>query len=805
MQGDRGMKVTAKDLTIEEKVALVKGVSFFRTAGVESRGVKGLLCLDGGTGLNFEQLFGDFCSTSDEMEKYFGSKTLQTVIANYYTPDKLQDEELELHQWITEKLELQCTQNVFSPGCFPPGILLGATWNPETVHHVAVALGREAAAYGIDLLLGTPYVNLMRDPLSGRLFEGYGEDPYLMTVLAPEVVKGVQEQGVAANVKHFAANNQETFRVGLNEIISKRALHELYFPAFKACVKAGVATVMSAYNQINGVPCTENHWLLYDLLRDAWGFDGTVLSDWGAVRHLEAAVAAGNDIAMPGPMSGDAMFHAIENGTLSEEELNTAVDHVLSLIETCKQLKEHAGAEEQEEWKESGEQKVLKGQKALEQQFIIEESNKAAYDAVVEGAVLLKNENNIFPIKGDVALFGVGAKAFYDCGTGSAGITTDRTSSLYEELKKKKGADHVTYEEVTAQTETLLVVGRRLGMEGNDRPNLYLPEEEQKKILEVIALGKKLGKKVGVILNVCGPMDCSAFEREVDGILCVFLPGMQGGAATAALLTGEENPSGKLTVTFPKRYEDTPTYINFPGDGYQTIYGEDIFVGYRYYDTKKIEVLYPFGHGLSYTTFVYGNPEVEARSFSKQITISVDVTNAGERYGKEVVMLFVHDVRSTLRKPQKELKAFEKIGLEPGETKKVTFTVTKEMLASYDTDLERWEAEEGYYDLMIAKSAVDIVGRERVYGEWTSAYSYSLDTPIKVLYEEEKTHEIIFAVFQKYGLDVGSLEDTYQYNSHTPIRSVINTAVQRWGGKPVETESAVLEEITSELAKVQKI
>ena len=273
--------------------------------------------------------------------------------------------------------------------------------------------------------------------------------------------------------------------------------------------------------------------------------------------------------------------------------------------------------------------------------------------------------------------------------------TTNRTTSLLEELRGLKGDEHVTFEEVTPRTGTVLVVGRKQGMEGNDHSDMFMPKEEEEKILEVVAAAKKQGKKVGVILNVCGPVDCSAFEELVDGIFCVFLPGMQGAKALADLLTGRENPSGRLTVTFPKRYEDTPTYLNFPGDGYHTIYGEDIFVGYRYYDTKKIKTQYPFGHGLSYTKFSYGPLQVDADVFEEEITCSVEVTNTGSYAGKEVVMLFVADKKSTLRKPQKELKGFRKIFLAPGETKKVSFIITKEMLASYDMNLERWEAEEG--------------------------------------------------------------------------------------------------------------
>lgn len=772
--------ITAKNLTLEEKISLVKGLSFFHMAPVESKGLEGIFCLDGGTGINFEQLFGDFCSTDKEMRKYFGSKILQNVIAHYYEPEKLSEEECILHDWITERLKMQCKGEVFAPGCFPTGLLMGATWNPEIVYDVAEALGKEASAYGIDLLLGTPYVNIARDPLSGRLFEGYGEDPYLMTILAPEMVKGVQAQGVAANVKHFAANNQESFRVGIDEIITKRALYELYLPAFKACVEAGAATVMSAYNRINGVPCTENHWLLTELLRDTWGFDGVVVSDWGAVKNLDLAVAAGNDIAMPGPMDGSALREALENGTLSEEQLDSAVDHVLAFMVRCQ------------------------NNRVKKATSVLCDSDKAAYQAALEGIVLLKNENNVFPLTGDVALFGEGAKQFYDCGTGSAGITTNRNTSLLTELRTAKGNEHVLFEEIVPQTETVLIVVRKQGMEGNDNPDMFLPKEEEEMLLATVKTAKKHGKKVGVVLNVCGPIDCSSFVDLVDGIFCVFLPGMQGAKALADLLTGKENPSGRLTVTFPKRYEDTPTYLNFPGDGYHTIYGEDIFLGYRYYDTKKIATRYPFGHGLSYSSFTYSDLRVDSEVFTDKITCSVDVTNKGKYAGKEVVMLFVADKKSTLRKPSKELKGFKKIYLVPGETQTVQFNLTKEMFASYDMDLDRWEAEEGFYELMIARSAEDIICSKTVYGAWESAYSYSRKTSVKVLHDVTSTWDLLYMLFEKYHLDIGRLEDVYQYTSYTPVEDVIRTACRKNTELSPDSADRILDELESELGRIRK-
>ena len=344
LQGkERSMEIYKEKISAEQKASLVNGAGFFRSMAIAEANVPEICFLDGGTGLNFEQLFGDLCmyygkkiSTGDA----FGSRMLQRVITNYYEPEALDDEEKELREWITEKLAERCHCQVFSPGCYPAGIMMGATWNPKVVYDMACALGKEAKAYGVNVLLGTPYVNIIRDPRNGRAFEGYSEDPFLMTVLAPEMVRGVQEQGVAANVKHFAANNQESFRVGVDETISRRALEEIYFPAFKACVDAKAATVMSAYNAINGVPCTENAWLLTDVLRKEWGFDGMVISDWGAVYHPVEAIKAGNNLAMPGPIDPTPILEGLKNQTLKEAELEESVDRILDFTKKwCESVK----------------------------------------------------------------------------------------------------------------------------------------------------------------------------------------------------------------------------------------------------------------------------------------------------------------------------------------------------------------------------------------------------------------------------------------------------------------------------------
>lgn len=798
----KNYKKKIKNMTLEEKASLVRGETPFGTRSLPAHGIQKMLFLDGGTGMNFEQLFGEFAARG-EMETnntggMTGSLALKHVIDYYYEPDCLTEPEKKIREWISERL-YEIAGDDYVPGCFPPGILLGATWNPQIVGKIGEALGMEARHFGVNLLLGSPYVNLMRDPLNGRLFESYGEDPCLMKTLAPEIVKGVQKYGVAANVKHFAANNQETYRVGVDETISRRALEELYLPSFRACVEAGAATVMSAYNAINGVACTDNYWLLTELLREQWGFDGMVISDWGAVYHPGEAVAAGNDVAMPGPLSGEPVVEAVKNGVLTEEALDRSVERILRFYDTW-------GPETQKGYTKAS----------------ASETDRAAYEAVLEGAVMLKNDNDIFPLKGNVLLAGKGALRFYDCGTGSAGITTNRTGSLYEELKKRMGEDRVDFvrlqdsfmedqirgtydgkaEEIAdgeMQTvkgtditdgeiyksdihmqidcaDTVLIVVRQLGMEGNDRKNLKLPHTELTMLRRTLLLAKNRGKKTGVILNVCGPVDVSDFIGQTDGIFCVFLPGMKGAEALSDLLTGRENPSGKLSVTFPKRYEDTPTYLNFPGDGRQVIYGEDIFVGYRYYDTKKIEPMFPFGYGLSYTRFAYSNMRVSAEEFSDMVTVSLDVTNTGDTAGKEVVELYVHDLKSTLRRPQKELIAFDKVYVKAGETKEVCFTVTKEMLASYDTELGRWEAEEGYFDLIAAASAMDIRLVKRVYGKWKSAYSYSLDSSFKALYEHPEIQPMLFSLFEELKLDRGILYSNYEYTPFKTLRQILEEA-----------------------------
>jgi beta-glucosidase len=822
------IKTILEQMTIEEKADMVCGASNFCTADASRYGVPAIRMLDGGTGINYEQLIADLIlswrtNPRDEEEawlmKDFSATEERNVIFDYFRPDKLTEKETKVWKKVREYLKEQFIKNttnndttlafvemagdaaadIMSPACFPCGMMLGATFNPDVVNQTGHALGREARAYGVSMLLGTPNINIHRDPLGGRLFEGFSEDPCLVAKLAPEYVKGVQAEGVAANIKHFAANNQEKNRQGINETISERALQEIYFPGFRACVEqAQPATVMAAYNKINGTACTANEWLLDGILRKYWGFEGMVVSDWGAVYDPIAALKAGNDLNMPGITADpEKVVQAVEAGELIEEELDRNVARVLELMDTY-------GSPECYD---------------MSAQYIMDMSKQSAYKAACEGIVLLKNENGIFPIRSKgkagndsvfetvsdeevmsgVVLCGSGAIRLYDCGTGSAGITTDKDSSIYEGLIQNGVEVSIGIPAVgkRAGISTYICVARIPGMEGNDRKNMKLSAEDAQILNQMLDLKRENPLvKLGLILNVSGPVDLALWEHELDGIFCMFLPGMEGGHAMADILTGRVNPSGKLPLTFPKKHKDTPTYLNFPGDGYQVNYGEGIYVGYRYYDKKMVEPLYPFGHGLSYSHFEISNERAIADSvpvelvypdgkvdnkkmpvLTDSLRIAVDVINQGpEEFseGMEVVQLYISDPYATISKPVKELKAFKKIRLAYGEREKVTFTLTKEDFASFDSDLHQWVAEEGIYNILIGNSSRNIVCSMPVYLDAKTEYSYSLQTPIKVLYENTVTREHMNHLWFRLGLDPADIDNKYEYEPHTRLINLVH-------------------------------
>ena len=668
-------------MPLEDKARLICGRSPFSVGGMDEIPV--LYMQDGGTGINYEQLFQD--RQNGEADGFSAEEAFR-VIRLFYHTDELTDREKTLREKIFHRLA-EIKGNITSaPGCYPPGILLGATWNPEIVRKTGNALGMEAKAYNIGVLLGTPNCNLLRDPRNGRFFEGYSEDPCLAKMLAPQMCKGVEEAGVASNAKHFACNNLEINRVGIDEKISERALYELYLPAFKECSKTA-STFMSAYVSINGTRCTENRRLLTDLLRDSWGFDGLVVTDWGACTGKAGdSLAAGNDLFMPGPWDHEDIVLAVKEGRVSEERLNEACRRLLKLIE------KHANARLPDD---------------LTDEDYVSEGRRAAYEAAAEGIVMLINKDGTFPLKegSSVVFFGAEHGRFRDYGTGSAQVFTDRTTALSEELSKIPGFEDVAFDDYEAyQNGSLAVVVETFdSREGTDRTDLKLSGETCA-ILDKLIQNRGNGK-VCLILNTPGPVELGSYKDELDGLFAVFYPGMEGGRAMAGILTGKVNPSGHLPVTFPERLEDVPSFLCYP-DSFSCVYGEGIYAGYRGYQKRKVKPLFPFGYGLTYSEFVI--EDVKTSVEDGKVVSRITVKNVSERPGKITLQLYSHKVCPDVPRPENELRAFGKYALEAGEEKTVTIVFDIDELRYYDADHKAFLLEEGAYEIRLGFDCEDL-------------------------------------------------------------------------------------------------
>ncbi len=745
LEKESSIPVLLQEMTPEEKVDLLVGKSFFRSQEFPKYGIPSVLYLDGATGVNLMQYVGELVGASlstntDEKKEDSGSDSnnesgaafmgMVGLVTNHEPlPQDMPEEQKAMIEKIRALVDSVRPQGE-EPGCFPPGMLLGATWEPSVVYEIGEAVSREAMAYGVDILLGTPNTNIHRDPRNGRVFESFSEDPYLSNKMAPEFSKGVQDQGMVADVKHFAANNQETLRQGINEIISERAMREIYLPGFEAAVKeGGVGTVMSAYNSINGLPCAQNHWLLTEVLKNEWGFDGQVVSDWGAVYDQVDAVLAGNDMDMPGPRGKKVLYEAVADGRIPMERLDDAVTRMLKMI--------------------------LKTPTFCGRTYTTidnEQSRKAAYRAAAEGITLLKNQA-LLPLSKEskVALIGHLSERFMESGSGSAQVDTRKFTSLVQEVKRK--TSKAVYGQIDADTEVVIITAGASGQEGSDRPAMDLDVDDKNMVLHAIRQAKACNAKVVLLLNVAGPVDMREYIDDVDALLCLFFPGMQGAKATADILFGDSNPSGKLPLTFPKKYQDCPTSFNFPGEFGQVVYGEDIFVGYRYYDYKEIAPLYPFGYGLSYTSFALSDLTVSSKEYAyenaKPLMITVTVTNTGKVQGKEVVQVYIKDEKSTLRKPVKELKGFAKVELQPGEKKQVTIPLGERAFSSYDTALYQWTTEPGVYEIQVGNSSDNITLDARILVTGKNPYGYSLRSSIGFMAQSQEAMAVLEEVLGK--------------------------------------------------------
>lgn len=634
---------------------------------------------------------------------------------------------------------------------FPTGMSIACSWDVDLAGNIGEAIGNEALEYGSDVQLA-PAINIMRNPLCGRNYEYYSEDPWLTGKIAAAYIEGVQKNGVAASVKHFAANNNETNRMEIDAEVSQRALREIYLRAFEIAVKeAKPATVMSSYNKLNGVYTSANYELLTTVLRDEWGFNGTVMTDWfggyagykafrGEYRSVTLQqIQAGNDLLMPGitPQKAE-LLAGIQSGKLRMEDVDTALRRILTLLFRSPRMNRYTYSDAPN----------------------LKAHAEVARRASTDGMVLLKNDGGTLPLAADVrkpVLFGSGSYNFIAGGTGSGFVHTAYSVSLMEgmqqagfpeddelcklylpfldrervrldnEAKKYANPPAFTPAEMPlkkkiiqkkAETEdvAIITIGRNTGEFFDWKPvkgEYYLSDAEQELIDNVSAAFHAKGKKVVVVLNIGNVIETASWQDKADAILVAWLGGQEGGNSVVDILTGKVSPSGKLAMTFPARYEDIPFAGEFPGlteAEPQTVrYKEGVYVGYRYFDSFGVKPAFAFGHGLSYTTFEYSNVQVSHPEFDRELFVSVDIRNTGERAGREVVQLYLGAPDNLLDKPVRELKGFAKTRLlQPGEVQRITFRLTPRELSSFRSDLSAWVADEGSYTVELAAASDDI-------------------------------------------------------------------------------------------------
>ncbi len=630
---------------------------------------------------------------------------------------------------------------------WPVGTLLASTWDTALVKKVGVAFGNEVKEYGIDVLLA-PALNIHRNPLGGRNFEYYSEDPVVAGYITAAIVNGIESNGVGTSIKHFAGNNQETNRNSVNTIVSERALREIYLKGFEIAVKKSQPwTVMSSYNYINGTYTSESHDLLTNILRKEWGFKGLVMTDWFGGKDPVAQMKAGNDLLMPGTtLQTKTIVDAVKNGSLDEKILNENSERVLQLVL---------------------ESPAYKGYKNSDKPDLVQHA-KLSRAAASEGMILLKNNNKALPLTSakTVAVFGNTSYDIIAGGTGSGDVNKAYSVSLlqgfananyivekdlknvYEtyiaDAKAKRPKPKFFFElvppipeqplaaellnkEANNSDAAIITIGRNAG-EGADRQvdnDFNLSPVEKDLIKTVSDAFHAKGKKVIVVLNIGGVIEVNSWRDFPDAILLAWQPGMEAGNAIADILSGKVNPSGKLATTFPVVYNDVPSAKNFPGRELnpdpkrksnffggvpsEVIYEEGIYVGYRYYNTFNVKTAYEFGYGLSYTNFKYSNLKLSSADFSGKLTASVTVTNTGKVAGKEVVQLYISAPGKVADKPSEELKSFAKTNLlKAGESQTITFTVNAADLASYDTKAASWITEAGKYIIKVGASSSDI-------------------------------------------------------------------------------------------------
>ena len=657
----KDIKNIISQMTLEEKASLCSGKNFWFLKDIERLGVPSIMVTDGPHGLRKQAGDAD-------------------------------------HVGLNESVPATC---------FPTASALAATWNRDLIFQVGQALGEECRQEKVAVILG-PGVNIKRSPLCGRNFEYFSEDPYLTGEIAKSHINGVQSQGVGTSMKHYAVNNQEYRRMTIDAVVDERALREIYLNGYEIAVKGAQPwTLMCSYNRVNGTYACENKTLMTDILKEEWGHEGLVVTDWGAMNERVEGLKAGVELEMPGTKNGndDMIVAAVQAGELDEAVLDRAVERILTMI--------------------------FKAEKALSEDFSydMQAHHALARRVAGEGAVLLKNDGAILPLQesAKVALIGRFAKVPRYQGAGSSLIKPSQLDNIYDEMVKLVGKENITYAdgytikgdaanealiqealEIAGNADVIVICAGLTDLyetEGLDREHMKMPPGHDALIQRIAASHKN----VVVVLSNGSPIEIP-WTNDVPAILESYLGGQAGAGAIADILYGKVNPSGKLAETFPIKLEDDPAHHYFPGGPAVVEYRESIYVGYRYYDTVGQDVRFHFGHGLSYTSFEYSQMKVkQAQGPGKDaVTVRLKVKNTGNVAGKEIVQLYVRDVKSTIFRPEKELKGFVKVDLQPGEETEVTIELDRRAFAFYDVEQQDWVVEAGEFDILVGASSQDI-------------------------------------------------------------------------------------------------
>lgn len=651
-----------KQMTLEEKASLCDGLSYWETQPIERLGISAVNLNDGPHGIRKK-------GNPEDTPK--GEKNLLKGVPAV---------------------------------CFPTASATACSWDPELMYRMGVALGEESLKEKVSVLLG-PGTNIKRSPLCGRNFEYFSEDGLLAGEMAAAFINGVQSKGVGTSLKHFAANNQETRRMTVNAVVDERTLRETYLVPFEIAVKkAQPWTVMNSYNRLNGTYAAENKWLLTDVLRGDWGFKGLVVTDWGAENERVPGLVAGQELEMP-TSSGEGarlIVEAVKNGALDEAVLDEAVDKLVDMIKRAE---------------------AVRG----EYTYDSDAHHNLAREIASQCMVLMKNENNLLPLRKDakIALIGEMARTPRYQGAGSSLINPIKLDSALETIKgmgvnftfapgytlkgKKKANELIEEAKAAAKAAEVAVVFVGLTdeyeTEGNDRKHIDIPPIHNQLVEEVLSVNPNT-----VVVLSGGASVKMPWMNKVPAILNMFLTGQAGGSAVCDVMFGDVNPSGKLSETYPLALEDNSSHNYFPGTPVSVEYREGIYVGYKYYDTAEKEVAFPFGFGLSYTTFEYSDIKLSADSIkdTDKLTVSFKVKNTGAVDGAEVAQLYVNDVKSTIYRPVKELRGFKKVFLKAGEEKEISIELDKRAFAYYNVELGDWHVESGEFKLLVGASSRDI-------------------------------------------------------------------------------------------------